>query len=434
MASVPAHQNRDGPFGLFRKWHQPQTTPRGIPSSSPAAIPDDRRSTQHQSHLPLLLFSLGHRPGPEKDLKRSNCQDLEALEANIGKCQDWQACDKAVLDDSCEDGIALLGVASDLCIASLGETSGNSRQTAKWHVKLACLLGMCILILISSFALYKFTSLDQTISQLIAHGAQRHVRRRKPPPIPKAPPVPPAAPAELTFYMYRAQSDADYPLQNVNAANLPGVMWYLHNEIVVTTPRKYGVTRVLRFKITMKNTQELFNATRLSFGPFVAFDSAQCTVPGCSDIWRNYGYVVGCQKLDPALHRYMSPSTHRAGAWYSLPGPCPSEKYDSKSQQCSTLMPGGSCEHVTGHRNCTYHTESAGEVSLDELVGIDNYAQFFRDGGQEYDITSDKGKGLNFWDNKHDRVQCDRRAKRLQEIFATKYPDLPATLDDPREC
>jgi hypothetical protein len=32
--------------------------------------------------------------------------------------------------------------------------------------------------------------------------------------------------------VYRAQGETTYPPENVNVADLGGVMWYLHNEIV----------------------------------------------------------------------------------------------------------------------------------------------------------------------------------------------------------
>merc|ERR1712008_606850 len=76
-------------------------------------------------------------------------------------------------------------------------------------------------------------------------------------------------PKERVIYMYRAQSDADYPLENVNAADLLGVLWYLHNEIVPYCPRKYDITRILRLKVTLRNPMM----------PYVAFDFGQCTMP-----------------------------------------------------------------------------------------------------------------------------------------------------------
>eukprot|EP00446_Apocalathium_sp_SHHI-4_P079332 CAMPEP_0177487408 /NCGR_PEP_ID=MMETSP0369-20130122/29606_1 /TAXON_ID=447022 ORGANISM="Scrippsiella hangoei-like, Strain SHHI-4" /NCGR_SAMPLE_ID=MMETSP0369 /ASSEMBLY_ACC=CAM_ASM_000364 /LENGTH=505 /DNA_ID=CAMNT_0018963707 /DNA_START=1 /DNA_END=1518 /DNA_ORIENTATION=- len=115
----------------------------------------------------------------------------------------------------------------------------------------------------------------------------------------------PSGMAKMAFYVYRAQSDSEYPLENVNVADLPGVMWYLHNEVVPSVPRKFGVTRVMRYKLTMKNTEEFYSQFPKQFGPFVAFDSAKCTAPWCNEIWEKHGFVIGCQNLDRYVANYV---------------------------------------------------------------------------------------------------------------------------------
>jgi len=236
-------------------------------------------------------------------------------------------------------------------------------------------------------------------------------------------------PVDMKFYMYRAQSDADYLPENINAADLPGVLWYLHNEIIVSTPRKYGVTRILRFEVTMQNTQDLYGHTRSQFGPFVAFDMGRCTVPNCQRLWDKYGYVVGCQTLGSA---YTSATTGNPGSWYSLPGPCPNMSYNMpKTEQCLTANPGGSCYEVTGERSCTFHVEHAGEIKLDEFVGIEDYEMFRSSGKQEYSVVQDQGIGLSFWDGKNDPANCSRRVRHAQDLFHQHYPERPATLAEP---
>lgn len=54
-----------------------------------------------------------------------------------------------------------------------------------------------------------------------------------------------------TFYVYRASSgEANEPTfnDNVNMANLPGALWYLHNEVVWQVPRKFNITRLTKKK------------------------------------------------------------------------------------------------------------------------------------------------------------------------------------------
>mmetsp|Transcript_3813 Transcript_3813/g.10852 ORF Transcript_3813/g.10852 Transcript_3813/m.10852 type:complete len:366 (+) Transcript_3813:43-1140(+) len=247
-------------------------------------------------------------------------------------------------------------------------------------------------------------------------------------------------PVRTTFYMYRAQGDRDYPFENVNAADLPGVMWYLHNEVIPGTPRKYNVTRILRYKVTTMPTREQFEQAHTQFAAFVAFDNGKCTVPGCDATMRERGYNIGCQLLNPEESLYMSPFQTKGrcrpgkdcpGIWYSVPGPCPSQEYMHKDDACKAASPGGACPSVTGSRTCTYHYEKAGEVRLDELSGIRHYTKWWRDGNREYDYGTDRGIGCTFWDGKKDWNRCQWRQNKVQKLFREKYPHMPVTYGEP---
>jgi len=221
--------------------------------------------------------------------------------------------------------------------------------------------------------------------------------------------------------MYRAQSDANYPVQNVNAADLAGVLWYLHNEVVHMCPRKYSITRVLRLRV----------AVRRPMTGYMAFDMGKCTVPGCDRVWRRSGYAVGCQVVpyggSPAVPSGIP------GNWYSLPGPCPSRENGLKDQACMAAQPGGACRGAWNDR-CTYMVEHAGEVRLDELTGIRNYTAFCQAGNLEYSPATDSGIHFSFWDGKFDLSRCRQRYDALLAAFRRKYPNEPRSakyLDEP---
>jgi len=300
----------------------------------------------------------------------------------------------------------------------------------------------------------------------------------------------PTGPSQMTFYVYRAQGEDDYPPENVNAADLAGLMWYLHNEVVASVPRKFGITRILRYKITMQNTQELYDAAGKQFGPFFAFDSAKCTAPQCESTWERYGFVVGCQNLDRSIANYVRdykgigvqqaeteimfrklrgisgmPSMPtdptmdglHSGIWYSLPGACPSETFGAKSDECMKTMSGGHCEVVDGTRQCTYNAEYAGEIRMDDLSGIldegrgiHTYEDWWKTSYEqclnavargeragpcvhnaEYNVQTDEGVGTSFWNGKHDMEQGLRRMDRVRQLFREKYPQLPDSFEEP---
>jgi hypothetical protein len=259
----------------------------------------------------------------------------------------------------------------------------------------------------------------------------------------------------MTFYMYRAQGDDDYPIENVNMADLAGVMWYLHREVVGSTPRKFHIKRIMRYSVTMKVTQDYFDSHPKQFGPFVAYDAGSAI--GRKDIWNKYGFVVGCQLLQSDLYNYVpdhsvQPSCHpedapmcRSPKWYSLPGPCPEHTYQEKlaDPSCKKEWPGGACKSavVTGEHDCTYFAAPAGEISLNELEGIQDYDLFWQsknskgdilpNGNVEYKHSIDAGIGMDFWDGRHDKANCTRRMESVTKLFKAKYPDLPETLPEP---
>jgi len=228
--------------------------------------------------------------------------------------------------------------------------------------------------------------------------------------------------------MYRAQDDQNHRVdENINAASLPGVLWYLHHEVVMEVPRKFGITRIRRLKVTMTNTCDLYRKNKTLFGPYFAYDSGKCHVADCNSVFDEYGYTVGCQHIPYNVGMwaaYCQPPFCHYAHWYSLPGACPEAEFDQKTEQCKHRRPGGACKKVNGARDCTYNVEDAGEVRLDEL--------YQPSGKLEYNNQTDHGDGVSFWDGIYDPAKCQFRYDTVVEHFKTKYPNQPATLPEPR--
>ena len=279
-------------------------------------------------------------------------------------------------------------------------------------------------------------------------GWNRWAPKRAPPKMVQA-----SEPTTLTFYAYRAQSDANYHLENVNLANLPGVLLYFHHEIYMAfegddfTNRhhKFGISRFLRFKITMKSTREAFDAcldpryaaedryhglcdtenaawrdgrVGHQFMRYTAFDSGVRA-------WEPPGWPsVGCAKSE--ISRFYDHAYGDDVMYFSLPGPCATKPYAEKSDACRAADPGGECAHPDGGAHCTWHAEPLGHVTLDELMETEG-------------IVDHRGStGLNqreykscFWDERHDAQRNRERVKALDRKFREKYPQIPGDIPAP---
>jgi hypothetical protein len=221
-----------------------------------------------------------------------------------------------------------------------------------------------------------------------------------------------------TFYMYRVSGDTDWPIENVNAASLGGVLWYLHNEVVTGKPRKFGITRMRRYKVQVAGTRALAKLN-MTFGVRFAWDTQECTGAGpfsskeeCDAQFKKYGYFIGCNNLGsypfPTAAKGF-PNHYPEAVWYSLP----------RKGRCHG--------RPTGEDNCTYNFEEVGNMTIDELVGIKDYGRI----GVEYNEDADHGWGISWWDRKFDDGVCRKRWLHAKEMWARKYPDQESDEDRP---
>merc|ERR1719215_358070 len=281
---------------------------------------------------------------------------------------------------------------------------------------------------------------------------------------------PSSAPLRI-FYMYRAVDEEAYPPLNVNAGNLAGVLWYLHHEVVIQYPRKFSISKIVRYKIHMRATQPLVDMG-MEFSMRQAYDKGQCTGPfvcGRESIdggilpkfcdgayqaskqvgpitdfakgekyggpyeWRKFGYAVGCNKLGGFPFPEF-PVYYPGAVWYSLPGPCPSKVFNEHTPACAARDPGGFCKGIpTGAGDCTWNYELVGEISLDELVGM-SAAEISRN-GREYNPDADSGIQFSWWNGINESSANARRLKEARALFAAKYPSQEKDEDlEPPPC
>jgi len=231
---------------------------------------------------------------------------------------------------------------------------------------------------------------------------------------------------ERSFYVYRSKTWDKYEDTNVNMANLAGVLWYLHNEVVGHCPRKFGITRVIRYKITMKPTEEL-QRSHSNFARLCHFDRGQCTGPESSlNDYKKYGYVPGCDKPNHGVANYPD------ATWYSFPGECPTRPIGAKSSGCIHNQKGGLCKRgEPWSKTCTWRREYAGQLTLDQITSNHNFEKSCKKGFYEYNIQNDKGQGSNFWHGKKDRNVCSRRIHWVASLFAKHFPLYPRLAPPP---
>jgi len=223
------------------------------------------------------------------------------------------------------------------------------------------------------------------------------------------------------FYMYRSTAHGmigRYPLGEVNMANLPGALWYLHNEIVTNystgtrCPRRFDISELHRFKIKMRPTEALDKAG-MHFGPRWAYDQGKCegrcfsgnmcTGEGdCAQSFNSYGRVIGCNRFQDHYPFPDMNTSYPNGVWYALPL-------------------GGRCEGIpTGTRDCTWSFEEAGNLTLVELEevapGKDNCCE---------------GVCSDFWHDMWNNEVSAWRAETAKKLFQKKYPALNASLEAP---
>jgi len=231
------------------------------------------------------------------------------------------------------------------------------------------------------------------------------------------------SPAPLReFYMYRATAPGSlstYPLGEINTGNMEGTLWYLMNEVVsnysrgVRCPRRFGISKLHRFKVRVRSTSALFSSG-MNFGVRFAYDQGKCegrcfldnmcTGEGdCADQYNKYGFFVGCNKFSDKYPFPVEANAVPDGVWYSLP----------LAGRCRSGLP-------TGAPDCTWTYEDAGALTLQDLESI-----------APGPSNCCEGHCTDFWKHEFDTERMVWRVDAAKQLFHQRFPQWPADLTTP---
>lgn len=176
------------------------------------------------------------------------------------------------------------------------------------------------------------------------------------------------------------------------------------------------------------------------YGHYLTFDNGACdkNSPFCS-------YLNG-DNNSPILGPFVGWQDQEADArnptdrsyWYSLPGECPGEDWDSadKSEACKIAQPTGACPAgvTPDGKTCTWSYELLGQVILDDVAGITsipnpdtglnfvNASEFCLAGNVEFErdsTTFEFVQGLDFWKNPLNKTANTERVSKLLAFYDT---------------
>jgi len=183
------------------------------------------------------------------------------------------------------------------------------------------------------------------------------------------------------IYMYRAQEfdgETGYAMENVNMADLPGVIQYIHREIIAEhtigavdrltgesrLARKYDISTIMRYRFLVKNPDAL-SEVQMDFNGYVTFDFGQASNMQQWEDFTEHGDFVGVQQQSNSHVPFNDPYY-----WFSLSGFCPNLPFTSAA--ITTLCPedpttlSGTCSSKEEVK--TFGCRATGDSGMDKCL------------------------------------------------------------------